>query len=50
MEKINLEDLNLSTEELRDIISFIARKRGISTNKLLSTIKPNPKRNPKFNT
>ena len=44
MEKINLEDLNLSTEELRDIISFIARKRGISTNKLLSTIKPNPKR------
>ena len=44
MELINLKDLNLSTEELRDIIKFIAQKRGISTKQLLSTIKPNPKR------
>ena len=44
MEIINLEDLSLSTEELRDIINFIAQKRGVSTNKLLSTIKPNPER------
>ena len=44
MEIINLKDLNLSTEESRDIIKFIAQKRGISTKQLLSTIKPNPKR------
>ena len=44
MEVINLEDLNLSTEESRDIIKFIAQKRGISTKQLLSTIKPNPER------
>ena len=31
-------------EESRDIINFIAQKRGISAKKLLSTIKPNPKR------
>ena len=31
-------------EESRDIINFIAQKRGISTKKLLSTIKPNLKR------
>ena len=31
-------------EESRDIIKFIAQKRGISTKKLLSTIKPNLKR------
>ena len=50
MELINLEDLNLSTEESRDIIEFIAQKRGISTKKLLSTIKPlsqKPLKNPK---
>ena len=41
---INLEDLNLWTEESRDIIEFIAQKRGISTKELFSTIKPNPKR------
>ena len=29
---------------MRDIIKFIAQKRGISTKQLLSTIKPNPKR------
>ena len=44
MELINLKDLNLSTEESRDIIKFIAQKRGTSTKQLLSTIKPNPKR------
>ena len=40
---IKLQDLDLSLEEEGDIIEFIARKRGISTKKLLSTIKPNPK-------
>ena len=39
MELTNLKDLNLSTEESRDIIKFIAQKRGITTNQLLSTIK-----------
>ena len=43
MEIINLENLNLSLEESRDIIEFIAQKRGISTKELLSTIKPKPK-------
>ena len=36
--------MNLTIEESRDIINFIAQKRGISTEKLLSTIKPNLKR------
>ena len=36
-------DLNLTIEESRDIINFIAQKRGISTKKLLSTIEPNLK-------
>ena len=44
MELINLKGLNLTIEESRDIINFIAQKRGISTKKLWSTIKPNPKR------
>ena len=44
MDLINLEDLNLSTEESRERIKFIAQIRGISTNELLSTIKPKPKR------
>ena len=44
MELINLKGLNLTTEELRDIIKFIAQKRGISTKQLMPTIKPNPKR------
>ena len=43
MESIDLKRLNLTTEESRDIINFIAQKRGISTKKLLSTIKPNLK-------
>ena len=43
MELINLKYLHLSTEESRDIIKFIAQKRGISTKQLLSTIKSSPK-------
>ena len=43
MESIDLKRLNLKIEESRDIINFIAQKRGISTKKLLSTIKPNLK-------
>ena len=44
MESIDLKSLNLTIEESRDIINYIAQKRGISTKKLLSTIKPNLKR------
>ena len=44
MESIDLKSLNLTIEESRDIIDFIAKKRGISTGKLLSTIKTNLKR------
>ena len=44
MDLINLKDLNLSTKESRDIIDFIAQKRGISTKELLSTIKPKPEK------
>ena len=44
MESIDLKSLNLTIEESRDKIKFIAKKRGISTEKLLSTIKPNLKR------
>ena len=43
MESIDLKRLNLTIEESRDIINFIAQKRAISTKKLLSTIKPNLK-------
>ena len=43
MELINSKSLNLTMEESKDIISFIAQKRRISTKKLLSTIKPNLK-------
>ena len=44
---IKLQDLDLSLEEERDIIKFIARRRNIknykrkSTNELLKTIKEN---------
>ena len=44
MELINLRSLNLTTEESGDLIKFLAQKRGITTNKLLSTIKLNLKR------
>ena len=43
MESIDLKRSDLTIEESRDIINFIAQKRGISTEKLLSTIKPNLK-------
>ena len=43
MELINLKSLNLTMEESKDIINYIAQKIGISTKKLLSTIKPNLK-------
>ena len=43
MESIDLKRLNLTIEESRDIINSIAQKGGISTEKLLSTIKPNLK-------
>ena len=48
MESINLKDLNLSLEESRDIIEFLARKRNINnyeylTNEeVLSTLKKAP--------
>ena len=47
MENLNLTDLNLSLEELRDIIEFLTKKRNIknykrkSSNQLLRTIKEN---------
>ena len=44
MELINLKGLNLTIKESRDIIKFIAQKRGISAKQILPTIKPNPKR------
>ena len=43
MESIDLKRLNSTIEESRDIMNFIAQKRGISTEKLLSTIKANLK-------
>ena len=44
MELINLKSLNLTTEKSGDIIKFLAQRRGITTKKLLSTIKLNLKR------
>ena len=44
MELIDLKSLNLATEESGHIIKFLARRRGITTKKLLSTIKLNLKR------
>ena len=44
MELINLKSLNLTTEESEGLIKFLAQKRGITTKKLLSTIKLNLKR------
>ena len=43
MESIALKRLDLTIEKSRDVINFIAQKRGISTDKVLSTIKPNLK-------
>ena len=44
MELIDFKSLNLATEESGDIIKFLAQRRGITTKKLLSTIKLNLKR------
>ena len=44
MELIDLKSLNLTTQESGDIIKFLAQRRGITTKKLLSTIKLNLKR------
>ena len=47
MDNLNLTDLNLSPEESRDIIDFLAKKRNIKnykhklSNELLRTIKEN---------
>ena len=43
MESINLKGMNSTIEESRDIINYIAQKRGVSPKKLFSTIKPNLK-------
>ena len=47
MDFINLKSLNLSAEESEDLMKSLAQKRGITTKKLLSTIKLNLKRNNK---
>ena len=44
MNFINLKSLNLTAEESEDLIKLLAQKRGITTKKLLSTIKLNLKR------
>ena len=44
MELIDLKSLKLTTEESGGIIKLLAQKRGITTKKLLSTIKLNLKR------
>ena len=44
MDIINLKSLNVTAEESEDLIKFLAQKRGITTKKLLSTIKLNLKR------
>ena len=45
MDFINIKSLNLIAEESEDLIKLLAQKRGITTKKLLSTIKLNLKRN-----
>ena len=44
MDLINLRSLNLTAEESKGLIKVLAEKRGITTKKLLSTIKLNLKR------
>ena len=44
MDFINLKSLNLTAEESGNLIKLLAQKRGITTKKLLSTIKLNLKR------
>ena len=43
MDLINLRNLNLTAEESESLIKFLVQKRGITTKKLLSTIKHNLK-------
>ena len=43
MDLINLKSLNVTAEESEDLIKFLVQKRGITTKKLLSTIKLNLK-------
>ena len=43
MELIDLKSLNLTTQESEHVIKFLVQKRGITTKKLLSTIKLNLK-------
>ena len=43
MDFINLKSLNLTAEESEDLIKLLAQKRGITTKKVLSTIKLNLK-------
>ena len=53
-ESIDLKDLDLSLEESRDIIEFLARKRNVSNyermpnKELLSTLKKTPQEQPKL--
>ena len=55
MENLNLADLNLSLEESRDIIEFLAKKRNIknykrkSSNELLQATKKNKDNQKQFN-
>ena len=50
MKDLKLKDLNLSLEESRDVIEFVAQKRGInnykqkSNDKLLNAIKKSEKK------
>ena len=44
MDFINLKSLNLTAEKSEGLIKFLVQKRGITTKKLLSTIKLNLKR------
>ena len=44
MDFINLKSLKLTAGESEGLIKFLAQKRGITTKKLLSTIKLNLKR------
>ena len=45
MDLINLKNLKLAAEESKGLIKFLVEKRGITTKKLLSTIKLNCNKN-----
>ena len=45
MEALNLKDLKLTTNESKDIIKFIAKKRSTTTKKILETINQNQNQN-----